>query len=51
MRHATAFYVLTLVGGEVCGMTRFEANVLPWFGLPPSPLRPISDASEAVEQA
>jgi len=35
-RHATAFYVLTLAGGQICGMTRFEASVLPWFGLPRS---------------
>jgi RNA polymerase sigma-70 factor (ECF subfamily) len=34
--HATAFYVLTLAGGQICGMTRFEASVLPWFGLPRS---------------
>jgi RNA polymerase sigma-70 factor (TIGR02960 family) len=36
VRHATAFYVLTLAGGQVCAMTRFEASVLPWFGLPRS---------------
>jgi RNA polymerase sigma-70 factor (TIGR02960 family) len=35
-RHATAFDVLTLTGGQVCGMTRFEASVLPRFGLPRS---------------
>ena len=35
-RHATAFYVLTLAGSRICGMTRFEAGVLPWFGLPRS---------------
>jgi len=34
--HATAFYVLTLAGDRICGMTRFEASVLPWFGLPRS---------------
>jgi len=33
-RHATAFYVLTLTGGQICAITRFEASVLPWFGLP-----------------
>ena len=32
-RHATAFYVLTLAGDQICAMTRFEASVLPWFGL------------------
>jgi RNA polymerase sigma-70 factor (TIGR02960 family) len=36
VRHATAFYVLTLAGGQICGLTRFEASVLPWFGLPRS---------------
>jgi RNA polymerase sigma-70 factor (TIGR02960 family) len=36
IRHATGFYVLTLAGGRICGMTRFEASVLPWFGLPRS---------------
>jgi RNA polymerase sigma-70 factor (ECF subfamily) len=35
-RHATAFYVLTLAGDRICAMTRFEASVLPWFGLPRS---------------
>jgi RNA polymerase sigma-70 factor (TIGR02960 family) len=28
--------VLTLNGDRICAMTRFEKNVLPWFGLPPS---------------
>ena len=36
IRHATGFYVLTLAGGRICAMTRFEASVLPWFGLPRS---------------
>jgi RNA polymerase sigma-70 factor (TIGR02960 family) len=36
IRHATAFYVLTLAGGQICGMTRFDNSVLPWFGLPRS---------------
>src|SRR6478609_9324178 len=36
IRHATGFYVLTLAGDQICGMTRFEASVLPWFGLPRS---------------
>ena len=35
-RHATSLYVLTLAGDRICGMTRFEAGVLPWFGLPRS---------------
>src|SRR5947209_4117548 len=34
--HGTAFYVLTLAGDRICGMTRFEASVLPWFALPRS---------------
>src|SRR3989442_5023535 len=33
VRHATAFYVLTPAGGQICAMTHFEASVLPWFGL------------------
>ena len=36
VRHATAFYVVTLAGDQICAMTRFEASVLPWFGLPRS---------------
>src|SRR6266568_2108046 len=36
IRHATALYVLTLAGDRICAMTRFEASVLPWFGLPRS---------------
>jgi RNA polymerase sigma-70 factor (ECF subfamily) len=36
VRHATGVYVLTLAGGQICGITRFEASVLPWFGLPRS---------------
>jgi len=40
IRHATGFYVLTLAGDRICAMTRFEASVLPWFGLPrPLPSR------------
>jgi RNA polymerase sigma-70 factor (ECF subfamily) len=35
-RHAAGLYVLTLAGDRICGMTRFEASVLPWFGLPRS---------------
>jgi RNA polymerase sigma-70 factor (ECF subfamily) len=34
--HATGFWVLTLAGDRICAMTRFEASVLPWFGLPRS---------------
>jgi RNA polymerase sigma-70 factor (ECF subfamily) len=36
IRHATAFYVLTLAGDQICAMVRFDASVLPWFGLPRS---------------
>ena len=36
IRHETGLYVLTLAGDRICAMTRFEASVLPWFGLPRS---------------
>jgi RNA polymerase sigma-70 factor (ECF subfamily) len=36
IRHAAGFYVLTLAGDRICGMTRFDNRVLPWFGLPRS---------------
>jgi RNA polymerase sigma-70 factor (ECF subfamily) len=36
IRHGTGLYVLTLRGDQICAMTRFEASVLPWFGLPRS---------------
>ena len=36
VRHAAGFYVLTLAGDRICGMTRFDNSVLPWFGLPRS---------------
>src|SRR5689334_4803292 len=36
IRHGTGLYVLTLAGDQICAMTRFEASVLPWFGLPRS---------------
>jgi RNA polymerase sigma-70 factor (TIGR02960 family) len=36
IRHGTSLYVLTLSGGRISAMTRFEAGVLPWFGLPRS---------------
>jgi RNA polymerase sigma-70 factor (ECF subfamily) len=36
-RHGTGLYVLTLAGdSRIAAMTRFDATVLPWFGLPPS---------------
>ena len=36
IRHGTGLYVLALTGDRICAMTRFEAGVLPWFGLPRS---------------
>ena len=35
-RHATGLLVLTLAGDRICAATRFDASVLPWFGLPRS---------------
>jgi RNA polymerase sigma-70 factor (TIGR02960 family) len=34
--HGTGLYVITLTGDRICAMTRFDNNVLPWFGLPRS---------------
>ena len=36
IRRGIGLYVLTLAGDRICAMTRFEASVLPWFGLPRS---------------
>ena len=36
IRHGVGLYVLTLAGDQICALTRFEASVLPWFGLPRS---------------
>ena len=36
IRHGVGLYVLTLAGDRICAMTRFDNNVLPWFGLPRS---------------
>jgi RNA polymerase sigma-70 factor (TIGR02960 family) len=36
MSHGVGLFVLTLSGGEICALTRFENAVLPWFGLPRS---------------
>jgi RNA polymerase sigma-70 factor (TIGR02960 family) len=36
LRRGTGLFVLTLRGDRICAMTRFEASVLPWFGLPRS---------------
>jgi RNA polymerase sigma-70 factor (ECF subfamily) len=35
-RHGTGLFVLTLSGDRICAFTRFDSNVLPWFGLPRS---------------
>ena len=43
VRHATAFYVLTLSGGQICGMTRFDDGALPVH-------RPLPDRSPADSQ-
>jgi RNA polymerase sigma-70 factor (ECF subfamily) len=34
--HGVGFFVITLTGARISGMTRFENSVLPWFGLPES---------------
>ena len=36
IRYGIGLYVLTLAGGRISAMTRFESSVLPWFGLPRS---------------
>jgi len=36
IRHGTGLLVLTLTGDRICSVTRFDNNVLPWFGLPRS---------------
>jgi RNA polymerase sigma-70 factor (TIGR02960 family) len=36
IRHGTGLFVLTLTGDRICAMTRFDSDVLPWFGLPRS---------------
>jgi RNA polymerase sigma-70 factor (ECF subfamily) len=35
-RHGTGLVVLTLAQGRISALTRFDNNVLPWFGLPRS---------------
>jgi RNA polymerase sigma-70 factor (TIGR02960 family) len=40
IRHGVGLFVLALADEKICGLTRFENTVLPWFGLPrslPSP--------------
>jgi RNA polymerase sigma-70 factor (TIGR02960 family) len=36
IRHGIGLYVLTLSGDRIRAMIRFEASLLPWFGLPRS---------------
>lgn len=36
IRHGTGLLVLTLAGDRISAITRFDSNVLPWFGLPRS---------------
>jgi RNA polymerase sigma-70 factor (ECF subfamily) len=36
IRHGYGVLVLSLAGNRICAMTRFDNNVLPWFGLPRS---------------
>jgi len=36
IRPGVGFIVLTLAGDRICALTRFDNNVLPWFGLPRS---------------
>jgi RNA polymerase sigma-70 factor (TIGR02960 family) len=40
--YGTGLYVLTLAGDRICGMVRFEADVLRWFGLPRSLSEPVA---------
>jgi RNA polymerase sigma-70 factor (ECF subfamily) len=52
IRHGTGLYVLTLTGDRICAMTRFEASVLPWFGLPRSlPAPPVHRLPEPARPA
>jgi RNA polymerase sigma-70 factor (TIGR02960 family) len=36
IRHGSGLFVLTLTGDRISAFTRFDASVLPWFGLPRS---------------
>jgi RNA polymerase sigma-70 factor (TIGR02960 family) len=36
IRHGAGLLVLTVAGDRICAMTRFDNNVLGWFGLPRS---------------
>jgi RNA polymerase sigma-70 factor (TIGR02960 family) len=35
-RHGTGLYVMALAGDRISALTRFDAGLLPWFGLPRS---------------
>jgi RNA polymerase sigma-70 factor (ECF subfamily) len=46
--HALGLLVLTLSGGRICAMTRFDNSVLPRFGLPRTlPAEPLNWAPSA----
>ena len=34
LSHGVGLFVLGLAGDRICALTRFEATVVPWFGLP-----------------
>ena len=34
IRQGSGLFVLTLTGDRICAFTRFDSDVLPWFGLP-----------------
>ena len=34
LRNATGLITITLAGDRICATSRFDASVLPWFGLP-----------------
>ena len=35
-RHFTSLFVIALAGDKISALVRFDASVLPWFGLPRS---------------
>ena len=40
IRHGTGLFVITMAGGKISAMNRFDNSVLPWFGLPRSLANP-----------
>jgi RNA polymerase sigma-70 factor (TIGR02960 family) len=51
-RPGTGLIVVALAGDRICAMTRFEASVLPLFGLPRSlPASPLSGRNRTSHQA